>query len=379
MSLFDLLSVLYAVLGVRALATVIRNRSAFTDADLTAADRRMASEIAFFVFVPLGVLLHELGHAAATYQVGGTLNWFGGGFHYALFYGYVIPEGHFTPLQDWWIALSGNLVSVLYGFLPLLFIPLTQKAWVRYTILAFARIQLGWSLVGYPLITLTGIDSDWATIYSTRTLMAGAPLFVLHAGLVAGLLWLDRSARVKRWEVGLYAGAAETLRPLDAAVAARPGVVEPLVARGRFFAAQGQSDLAKADYGAALKLDPQNALARYHLGQWLLNVKRYTAAEKEFRAALVRGAGDASLADAVHYALGLCLYHRGASAGAVAEFDAAITARPDAPELYFWRGLAHRAGRDETQARSDFTRAAELAAASNPALAHQALELAGAG
>jgi Zn-dependent protease len=120
-SLFDLLSLFYAFLGVRALWTLAKNWRAFTDAELTAFDRRLATEIAFFVFIPIGVFLHELGHAAATYQVGGTIDWFGGGFHYALFYGYVIPEGRFTALQDWWISLAGNLVSVVYGFLPLIF------------------------------------------------------------------------------------------------------------------------------------------------------------------------------------------------------------------------------------------------------------------
>ncbi|MCI0476439.1 MAG: M50 family metallopeptidase, partial [Anaerolineales bacterium] len=114
MPLFDIISLLYAFLGVRALWTLAKNWRAFTDAELTAFDRRLASDIAFFVFIPIGVFLHELGHALATLQVGGQVV----EFHYALFYGYVVPRGNFTPLQEWWIALSGNLVSVLFGFVP---------------------------------------------------------------------------------------------------------------------------------------------------------------------------------------------------------------------------------------------------------------------
>lgn len=381
-SLFDLLSLFYAVLGLRAIFAAAKNWRAFTDDQLTAADRRLAAEIAFFVFIPIGVLLHELGHAAATYQMGGTLNWLGGGFHYALFWGYVVPEGNFTPLQDWWIALSGNLVSVLYGFLPLLFLKWTDKAWIKYTLLSLARIQLGWSLVGYPLITLTGIDSDWSTIYSTQTLAVSAPLFVVHAALVAVLWRLDRSARVRRWEVSLYAGAGPTLRSLDAAIAARPGAVDPLIARGNFLASQGQFDLAIADYRAVLKIDPQNPRALYNIGQLQLMRKRYAAAEKSFRAALARAGhenptGPRPLAAQAHYGLGLSLYHRGAAAQAVAEFDVALAGAGEDAELHFWRGLARRAVHEDAGARADFQRAAELAATANPDLAARARAMLG--
>ncbi len=377
MTIFDLLSIFYALLGLRALWTVAKNWRALTDAQLTAFDRRLANELAFFVLVPIGVLLHEFGHALATYQVGGTIDWLGGGFHYALFYGYVIPEGNFTPFQEWWIALSGNLVSVLYGAIPLLFIRFTDKAWIKYTLLAFARIQIGWSLVGYPLLTLTGIDSDWSIIYSTRTLFVSAPLFVVHVGLVFGLWWLDRSVWVRRWEVGLYAGAGQTLRALEATVASRPGAIDPLLARGRYYATQGQPDLAIADYKAALKNDPENPRALFSLGELRLNAKRYTEAERNFRAALTRADSDPAISGPIHYGLAMCLYHRGASAEAIEEFDQAIARRPEVAEFYFWRGLARRASHDEINARADFTHAAELAAPLNPALAQQARELAG--
>jgi len=222
MELFDLLSLFYALLGIRTLWTLKQNWRAFTDNELTAVDRRLATEIAFFVFIPIGVFFHELGHAAATYQVGGTIDWFGGGFHYALFYGYVIPEGQFTVLEDWWIALSGNLISVIYGFVPLAFLGSTNQAWIKYTLLAFARIQLGWSLIGYPLLTLAGFHGDWLTIYGTDWLLT-IPLGIVHASLIIALFLLDRSPRVKRWEVSLYGGARGQIQQLDATIAARPG------------------------------------------------------------------------------------------------------------------------------------------------------------
>ena len=358
MGLFDLISLFYAFLGVRALWTLAKNWRAFTDDALTAIDRRLATEIAFFVFIPIGVFLHELGHAAATYQVGGTIDWFGGGFHYALFYGYVIPLGKFTAFQDWWIALSGNLVSIVLGFVPLAVLALTQKVWIKYTMLALARIQLGWALVGYPLLTLAGFQGDWLTIYGTSWLLT-IPLGIAHASLVLALFLIDRSLFVKRWEVGLYVGASDQLRQLDANIAARPQSVDPIIARGNYFASQNQFDLAIADYCTALKIDQQNSRALYNIGQIRLIQKRYTDAAKNFRAALARPS-DPTLAARIHFGLGFCLYHHGGAKQAIPEFDSAIALDTTVPEFFFWRGTARRALGDETNAQNDFARAQQL-------------------
>ena len=361
-SLFDLISLFYAFLGIRALWTLKQNWRAFSDNELTAFDRQLASQIAFFVFIPIGVFFHELGHAAATYQVGGTIDWFGGGFHYALFFGYVIPLGRFSFLQDWWIALAGNLVSVVYGFIPLILLRFTNKTWVKYTLLAFARIQLGWSLVGYPLLTFAGFEGDWNTIYFTNALLS-VPLFIAHAGLGIALWRLDRSVRVKRWEFGLYAGATEPLRQCDNAVAARPGSIEPLIARGNLFGSQGQVDLALSDYRTALKLDPQNPRALFNIAQVRLIQKRYSEAEKILRGALERAAveGDPQLAARIHYGLATALYQRGKPAEAVPEYDQAIARLPNVAQFYFSRGLARRGSHDEAGARSDFAHVVEFA------------------
>lgn len=374
MQIFDLISLFYAFLGVRAIFTAVKNWRAFTDDQLTAFDRRLAGELAFFVLVPIGVLFHELGHAAATYQFGGRINWLGGGFHYALFYGYVIPLGRFTAFQDWWIALSGNLVSIVYGFLPLIFLRFAKPVWLKYMLLAFARIQLGWSLVGYPLITFAGFEGDWTTIYFTSPLL-GIPVFVSQAALVIGLWLLDRSAFVKRWEVSLYAGARDQLQLLDSAIKAQPGAIDPIISRGNFFAANAHPELAIADYRTALKLDPQNPRALYNIGQLKLIQKNFPQAEKTFRAALARADSDREIAGRVHYGLAMSLFHLSKRDEAIREFDAAIARVPDIPEFYFWRGTVRRSMRDDTNARTDFARAEELARVSNPELAKRAREM----
>jgi len=170
----------------------------------------------------------------------------------------------------------------------------------------------------------------------------------------------------------LYPGVSQQLRALDAAIAARPGAVDPIIARGNFFASQNQVGLALADYRAALKVDSQNSRALYNIGQIRLTQKRYTDAEKSFRAALARAESDPPIAGRVHYGLAMCLYQRGGAAQAIPEFDQAIARMPDVPEFYFWRGTARRATRDDANARNDFARAAELAAPTNPELAAKA-------
>lgn len=370
MGIFDLFSLFYAFLGVRAIWTAIKNWRALTDDQLTAIDRRLTSELAFFVFIPIGVFFHELGHALATIQVGGQVV----GFHYALFYGYVIPSGRFTPLEEWWIALSGNLVSIVYGFLPLILLPFVRKNWIKYLLLAFARIQLGWSLVGYPLLTLAGFEGDWKMIYGTD-LVLSVPLFIAQAALVLGLWRLDRSAFVKRWETSLYSGAGDQLKLLDSAINSRPGAADPILARGNFFAAQAQPELAVADYRAALRLDPQNPRALYNIGHLLMLRKNFTEAAKNFQAALPRAGSDPEIAGRVHYGLAMCLYHMGKSSDAIREFSDAIARVPRVPEFYFWRGTAYRSMRDDVNARNDFTRAAELASITNPELASRAREM----
>ncbi|HEX7586935.1 MAG TPA: tetratricopeptide repeat protein, partial [Anaerolineae bacterium] len=111
------------------------------------------------------------------------------------------------------------------------------------------------------------------------------------------------------------------------------------------------------------------------IGQIRLIQKRYTDAEKSFRAALGRPDADSQLVARIHYGLALCLHHRGDAAKAILEFDQAIAHMPGVPEFHFWRGTARRAAHDEENAQIDFAHAADLAAATNPQLAAQARAL----
>src|SRR5438445_811720 len=100
-----------AVAGVATLYMLVRRWSQFWREPLDANSRQLAVQVAFFLIVPVGVLLHEAGHAVATWSVGGHVVQFS----WRVYWGFVVPEGRFTAADVWWIALSGNLVSIFFG------------------------------------------------------------------------------------------------------------------------------------------------------------------------------------------------------------------------------------------------------------------------
>ena len=73
--------------------------------------------------------------------------------------------GNFLPVESWWIAFSGNLVSIALGFLAILAVPLVKKAVLKYLFYTFAQAELVYSVIAYPLFSFTTFRGDWLTIY----------------------------------------------------------------------------------------------------------------------------------------------------------------------------------------------------------------------
>lgn len=190
--LFDLVALLYGLQTIRVIVTLARRWAAFWDTLFTPEDARLAQEIGFFVFIPVGVFLHEVGHWVAARQAGAWHI----EFHYRLFWGYVAYVGEMSPTEVWWIALSGNLVSVLFGVGLLLagyygrFCPFPA----RYTLLYGGRVQTVYALVGYPLLSFAGFEGDWQTIYAfQRTPVLSTLTLLVHiALLIGGITWWRR-------------------------------------------------------------------------------------------------------------------------------------------------------------------------------------------
>src|SRR5689334_17845751 len=89
-----------------------RNWKLFWATSPSPASRQIAASTAFFLLVPVGVLLHECGHMLAAWSTGSQVL----GLHYFFFWGYVdyIPARP-DPLLEWYVALAGNFVSYALG------------------------------------------------------------------------------------------------------------------------------------------------------------------------------------------------------------------------------------------------------------------------
>ena len=107
---FVLLSLFYAIIGVRVIGQLVARRRETFDRRFTLADRALVDQAAFFVLVPISVALHELGHAVAIWLQGGTVE----GWGYYLFAGYVsFDAAPFDRAQRVLVAVAGTVVNVL--------------------------------------------------------------------------------------------------------------------------------------------------------------------------------------------------------------------------------------------------------------------------
>lgn len=185
----------YAAIGARVLRQAARERATLFDADVTLHDRAIFERAVFLLLVPPGVLLHEAGHALATWQVGGTVV----GWEWYLFSGHVRYVGDLAALEDWWISLAGNLVSVGIGVAAAALLALPLRPAPFYVVLAFARIQLVYALVGYPLLSLGTGWGDWTTIYSRAGGAWAVAVAAAHAVSLVALWRIGRSERYAAW------------------------------------------------------------------------------------------------------------------------------------------------------------------------------------
>lgn len=191
----DLVALASGVLGLFTLRELLRNWHAFWDDTVTDDDRSLAGRLAYFVLIPVAVFFHEVGHALATWQMGGEVH----EFHYRVFWGYVIARGVFTPAQDWWIAFSGNLISVALGLLAIPLIRLPKRQILREVVHTFAKAELGIALVIYPLWSFNTAEGDWARIYDFSVTPYAQVTAGVHVLLLFGLALLERSGLVHRW------------------------------------------------------------------------------------------------------------------------------------------------------------------------------------
>lgn len=204
-SLFNILALIYLFRSVQLSATVWRERQDIRQEPLTPRKKSLADQASYFIAVPIGVLLHELGHAVAVWLSGGRVAEFG----YRVFWGYVVPEGSFTSTQNWFIAVAGTLGSLAFGLGIWLLFRRASSSTVRYFALRAFRFQVYFALIYYPLFTLIGFIGDWRTIYDFgQTPVLSGATAVAHAAILA-LFWYG--SRIGWFEAPSHETAAEQL------------------------------------------------------------------------------------------------------------------------------------------------------------------------
>lgn len=172
-----------------------KNWRTFWNDELSAQDRQLAVGLAFFLLVPIGVLLHEIGHMLAAWS---TNSWVLG-LHYFVYWGYVeyVPSSN-SPLLEWYVSLAGNFVSYVLGIgcLAAGIFATRLKEVVRVMLAQLGVLEMAQTLVLYPLISLDpAFDGDWDSIYSFRAPLASGLTLAVHIISLAGFILLMKRNR----------------------------------------------------------------------------------------------------------------------------------------------------------------------------------------
>ena len=342
-------------LGAYTAYDLARHWRSFWDDDIRPEDRMRAARVAFLLIIPLGVLLHEFGHALAVWGLGGQVR----EFNWSYLSGYVVPDRNFDALGEWWVFFSGNLVSILLPIVALgvLLLPVGRMA--RYLAVTFARLQWYYSLIGYPLLSLGGAQGDWVAIYGIPPWPLKVVLGVAHVGLILLAVWLERRPAYRRWEVLLSQAARSEIALREAAVHQRPGDPQPLVELADFYARHGDLVLAQETMQRALALDPDGPNTLVAAASLAMHTERYAQAADLYQRALARLGGSPAGARVAAW-LGQAYQKLDRTDQAIAAYTQAVDGGLTTADVFYWRARGYVRQRDLPAAREDFRRAAQL-------------------
>jgi hypothetical protein len=200
---FSSLTLIYMFAGAFTLYQVVKSWRSFWAGALTAHNRQLSGGVAFFLLVPIGVLLHEFGHMLAAWSTHSQVL----GLHYFVYWGYVeyIPSSN-SPLLDWYVALAGNFVSYVLGIVCLA----VAATWgslrpaLRFTIMQLGVLELIQTLIFYPLISIAdpNFHGDWDSIYSFQAPVASWATLVVHVVSLVGFVLFMRWNKSMRAMMG---------------------------------------------------------------------------------------------------------------------------------------------------------------------------------
>jgi hypothetical protein len=303
----DFLIVVIVPLMVLTANNLIKNWKSVWDDNLTRKDQDLLMRTTVFLLLPIAVLLHETGHAVATTALGGRVV----EFHYGLLWGFVVPEGNFTPVQTLLIYLSGNVVEIVIGLISLL-ASLCVTAPALITVLTyFGFWTIGSTIVLYPALSLAGMYGDWSAIYATPLTDWKVAIGGLHVLLVAGLAYCLYSESVRlrfvrrtnlTWDRAYCA--------VNARLASEPNGEDYLRLAWLFFEV-GLTSLAQQIVTKHNLLAQNNADARFLQGLLWLTGRKMEQAAFTFEELLKNDQLSPDLAGRIEKALELCRQAKG--------------------------------------------------------------------
>ncbi len=192
-----LLAILTLPVSVITVKSVIENSGTLFDEDLTIKDRVLLKQFAFFVLLPVVVLFHELGHALAARFYGANIS----AFHWSMFWGEVTIDGRLSPLQHYVIALAGNLFQLSACFFALVLAVIESSPAIVALCIYFYLFNGLACLIGYPILSLTSWNDDFAIIYGQGGPVLGTVTGIIHLILIALFLSSYFSTPGKFWFV----------------------------------------------------------------------------------------------------------------------------------------------------------------------------------
>lgn len=195
---FSIISLIYVVIGIRVIADLVKNWKSVWDNRFTTHDRHIVDQAAFFVLIPVSVILHELGHAVAVWGYGKEVVDFG----FYGFAGYVAyyPFG-LTDVQQTIISAAGSLVNLVICAGVFAFVLLKKppvRAAINELLIQFAFISGLNAFVVYPALDLaSGLNGDWRQMYDSGVPWLTAIIIAVQAAVLVAGYWLATNPGMK--------------------------------------------------------------------------------------------------------------------------------------------------------------------------------------